>query len=166
MLRRLTGTEISCTMVRTEYQRNYKRERRKDPFFLLEAAAIQRKYYKNDPRKKEKSLVYRLKTRYGITLEQYNELFTKQEGRCAVCKRHQSELKTRLVLDHDHQSKEIRSLLCSHCNLYVVGRLRKDTIQRIYDYLNKEYTGWFVPPRRKKRKGKRNALLRLENGRG
>lgn len=139
-------------MTRTQYQREYKRKRRENSLFLLEAAAIQRKHYKNDPNKKEKALAYRLKTRYGITLGQYKELFAKQEGRCAICQRHQDELKVRLVLDHDHQSKEIRSLLCAHCNLYVVGRLRKDTIQRIYDYLHKEYTGWFVPKRTKKRK--------------
>lgn len=139
-------------MDRVEYQREWKRLKREDPEFRLKAAAIQRKYYAKDPDKKRKALVYRLKTRYGITPEQYQELFDKQEGSCFICGKHQSELKSRLVLDHDHHTKEIRSLLCHYCNLWVVGKLRRDTIQRIYDYLNREYTGWFVPDKKRKKK--------------
>lgn len=137
---------------RTLYQREYKRKKREDPAFRLRASAIQRRYYANDLNKAEKHRVYRLKTRYGITEEQYNLLFEKQEGKCAICQKHQSELKSRLVIDHDHSSKEIRALLCHYCNLWIVGKLRKDTIQRIYEYLNKEYTGWFVPARQRKKK--------------
>jgi recombination endonuclease VII len=140
------------TSSRRIYERNWKRNKRRDPAFRLRASAIQRKYYLNDPNKKEKALVYRLKSRYGITPVQYKELFDRQEGKCSICKKHQSELKHRLVLDHDHKSHEIRSLLCTYCNLWIVGKLRKDTIQPIYDYLMGEYTGWFVPIKKKKRK--------------
>lgn len=139
-------------MSRTLYHREYKRKKREDPAFRLKASAIQRRYYTNDLNKAEKHRVYRLKTRYGITQEQYNLLFEKQEGKCAVCQKHQSELKTRLVLDHDHSTKEIRALLCGYCNLRVIGKLRKDTVQRVYDYLNGTYTGWFVPDRKKKKR--------------
>lgn len=145
-------------MNKTEYHRNWKRIKRKDPEFRLKAASIQRKYYANDPNKKEKALVYRLKTRYGITKEQYTELLNKQEGRCALCGKHYSELKSRLVLDHDHSTKEIRALLCHYCNLWVVGKLRKDSIQKIYDYLNKEYTGWIIPKKKRKKKRGRKLL--------
>lgn len=93
-----------------------------------------------------------IKNKYGITADQYNELFNKQDGCCALCGKHQSELKMRLAIDHCHATAEIRSLLCQYCNLRVVGKLRKDTIQRIYDYLHKPYTGWFVPPKKKKRR--------------
>lgn len=139
-------------MSKTEYHREWKREKRKSTEFRLRAAEIQRKYYANDVNRKEKALRYRLKTRYGITLEQYQELFDLQEGRCALCNKHQSDLKGRLVVDHDHKSSEIRALLCAYCNLWVVGKLRKDTIQPIHEYLNREYTGWIVPPKKKKRK--------------
>ena len=57
-----------------------------------------------------------LKTKYGITLEDYNQLFNKQEGKCAICNRHQSELKRRLFVDHCHETNEIRGLLCHRCN--------------------------------------------------
>lgn len=147
-------------MSRREYHREWKRKKRKSLLFRLRAAEIQRKYYANDVNKKEKALVYRLKTRYGITLEQYQELFDKQEGRCALCSKHQSELKNRLAVDHCHKTQEIRSLLCQHCNLWVVGKLRKDTIQPIYEYLNREYTGWIVPKKNGRKKKRRSLKAR------
>lgn len=146
-------------MPRTEYQREWKRKKREDPEFRLKAAEIQRRYYAKDPDKNTKAFAYRLKTRYGLSVAQYDELFEKQEGKCALCGKHQSELKTRLAVDHDHQTSEIRSLLCGYCNLRVIGRIRKDTVDRIYNYLHREYTGWIVPPKRKKRK------KRKKNGR-
>lgn len=148
----MTSTKQS----KQERQKEWRRKQRENPEFRLKAAEIQRRYYANNPDYKAKALVYRLRTRYGVTPEQYQELFDKQEGKCAVCKRHQSELKNRLVLDHDHKTLEIRALLCAYCNLRVVGKLRKDTIQAVYDYLTGEYTGWFTPKRkRKKRHGKK-----------
>lgn len=54
--------------------------------------------------------------RYGINLEQYNEMFAQQEGKCLLCDRHQSEFKKALAVDHDHQTGKVRSLLCDNCN--------------------------------------------------
>lgn len=151
---------------RTEYHRDYKRKKREDPEFRLKAAAIQRKFYSSIPNSKERHFEYRLKSRYGVSKEQYDSLFEKQEGRCALCKKHQSELKRRLAIDHDHKTFEIRALLCAYCNLRVIGKLRKDTVQAIYDYLNKEYTGWVVPPKVKKKKRKNGKKLRIYKSRG
>ena len=83
--------------------------------------------------------------RYGITIEQYNQLLHKQEGKCAMCDRHESEFKTRLAVDHNHQTGEIRGLLCNYCNRRVVGRHKdRDLVMRLYEYLGNT-TGWFVP---------------------
>ena len=57
------------------------------------------------------------KVNYGISLEDYNQLFEGQEGKCAICKKHQTELRIRLHVDHCHETGEIRGLLCSKCNL-------------------------------------------------
>ena len=53
---------------------------------------------------------------YGISLEQYNEMFTSQNGCCAVCGVHQSVLKQSLSVDHCHETDVIRALLCGDCN--------------------------------------------------
>ncbi len=57
-----------------------------------------------------------LKYKYGITIDSYNSLFLKQEGKCAICKTHQSELPKKLYVDHCHKTGEVRGLLCKKCN--------------------------------------------------
>lgn len=61
-----------------------------------------------------------LKSRYGITLDQYNAMAEAQHGLCAICgrpetRRHLGKLK-RLATDHCHNSKKVRALLCHQCN--------------------------------------------------
>ena len=58
----------------------------------------------------------KLKTRYGITLQEKNKMLERQKGCCAICKRHHSLFKRRLDIDHDHRTGKIRSLLCNSCN--------------------------------------------------
>lgn len=57
-----------------------------------------------------------LSKRYGITLDDYNKMFSEQNGCCAMCGKHQSECKQSLHVDHDHQTGEVRGLLCFSCN--------------------------------------------------
>lgn len=63
---------------------------------------------------------YRMKNKYGITLEQYNEMLERQNGVCAICE--QDETRTArgiirsLAVDHDHETGEVRGLLCASCN--------------------------------------------------
>lgn len=53
-----------------------------------------------------------LKHRYGITLVDYNEMLSDQNCRCKIC-----DIQTSgLVVDHCHDSGDIRGLLCSNCN--------------------------------------------------
>jgi len=66
-----------------------------------------------------------LKKHYNITLEDQNELFVKQEGRCAICGRHGNEIFRGLMVDHDHQTGRVRGLLCHNCNAGI-GNLRDD----------------------------------------
>jgi hypothetical protein len=71
-----------------------------------------KKYYK--PRKE--TLKKRL-SKHNITPEVYNDMFDKQEGKCPICGRHQTELKKGLCVDHDHLTGKKRGLLCTKCNL-------------------------------------------------
>lgn len=64
---------------------------------------------------KEKKQAYSLLYNHGITLEEYNEKFESQEGLCFICKSDNGELM--LAVDHNHETGEIRSLLCNKCNL-------------------------------------------------
>lgn len=54
---------------------------------------------------------------YGISYEDYLELFDKQNGCCAICKSKVSSSRTsRLFIDHCHDTLKVRGLLCSACN--------------------------------------------------
>src|ERR1035437_10727167 len=77
------------------------------------------KIYKIDNKEKRSITVRRnnLKKKFGITWEEYDELFKKQNGYCPICGRHQSEFKKRLSVDHDHNTKKVRGLLCQNCNI-------------------------------------------------
>ena len=57
-----------------------------------------------------------LKRKYGITPQEYQLKFDKQEGKCAICGIHQSQLKHPLGVDHNHTTKKNRDLLCVRCN--------------------------------------------------
>lgn len=99
----------------------------------------------------------RLRTAFGITEEQYNELLEKQNNSCALCKKNREHFDRRFAVDHDHQSGEIRGLLCFYCNHKLIGRHRDaDLLRRMADYVS-QGTGWFVPKKKKtvKRKPKR-----------
>ena len=56
------------------------------------------------------------KYKYGISIEEYDSMYIKQGGRCAICGKHQSEVKHRLCVDHSHKTNNIRGLLCKRCN--------------------------------------------------
>ena len=58
---------------------------------------------------------YKLKSRYGITPEQYDEMLDRQGGVCAICYCPPSPRK-KLGVDHNHHNGQVRELLCDHCN--------------------------------------------------
>lgn len=60
--------------------------------------------------------------RYGITLEQYDEMMLKQNGVCAICQQHETMKNSKgivcnLSVDHDHITGRVRGLLCRNCNI-------------------------------------------------
>lgn len=80
-----------------------------------------------------------IEKRFGITAEQYGALLRAQGGRCAICR--SVPRSKRLAVDHDHQTGEVRGLLCSGkersgCNV-AIGILHDDVdiVQRAADYL-------------------------------
>ena len=54
---------------------------------------------------------------FGITLVDYNAMFTAQQGRCAICEISRGEVTRDFAVDHNHQTGKIRALLCGKCNI-------------------------------------------------
>ena len=61
-----------------------------------------------------------LRRRYGISIDQYNEMLIRQNGCCAICgKAEANEIRGKVValaVDHCHDTGAVRALLCSACN--------------------------------------------------
>ncbi len=99
---------------------------KEDPDRLLKLRAYQKAY-----RERNKQLLSDKdrQRKFGITRKEYAELFHKQSGVCAICK--SSETATRmgkikaLAVDHDHNTGQVRGLLCSDCNTGI-GKLKED----------------------------------------
>jgi len=100
----------------------------------------------------ERSRRSRLMKLYGITIEEYDRMLENQKGCCAICDRDAADFKTRLAVDHNHITGEIRGLLCSYCNHRIIGRHRDAALLRkMADYVD-QGTGLFVPKQRPKKR--------------
>lgn len=92
---------------------------------------------KNNP---DKCKIYRrknkLKKKYGISLEQYDEMLKQQNGVCYICHKLESNGKP-LYVDHCHKSGIIRKLLCDKCN-FTLGLMNEDKtlLNKLIDYIN------------------------------
>lgn len=84
---------------------------------------------KNNLSFKEKRRWYSIKTKFGITKEQYQAILDAQNNCCAICQRHKDEFKKPLYVDHDHSTGVVRGLLCCNCNTFL-GAI-KDTVEFI-----------------------------------
>lgn len=63
---------------------------------------------------------------FNITIEDYEYLFNKQNGVCAICgnkedRKHRNGKTFSLAVDHNHITGQIRGLLCSRCNMAIGG---------------------------------------------
>ena len=80
-----------------------------------------------------------LRKKYGITLEQFNEMLEKQNGRCACCGTDKPGGKHNVFcVDHDHITGKVRELLCKDCNI-VLGLVEDspEHLQRLIEYIAK-----------------------------
>ena len=68
------------------------------------------------PKDKIKTNVQQRLRRYGLRLEDYQELMRAQEGKCAICKAYPSASRA-LAIDHCHTTGKVRGLLCGSCNM-------------------------------------------------
>jgi len=79
------------------------------------------KEYDNNILNKRRSKNSMLKKKYGITLAQYDAMYTAQGGKCAACGR----VFPTLCIDHNHITGKVRALLCNPCNT-TYGMLLED----------------------------------------
>lgn len=69
-------------------------------------------------RRREWNRAYMLSYRHGITADDYDTMLVNQGGVCAICGTDQpgGRRSERFHVDHDHETGEVRGLLCNECN--------------------------------------------------
>lgn len=79
-----------------------------------------------------------LKIKYGITFDQYVEMFNKQGCQCAVCGEKESKGYGKMAVDHDHITGKIRGILCQPCNTSI-GKMQENPvlIRKLAEYIEK-----------------------------
>ena len=118
----------------TDYQMNYQ----KDPVNRARKSKLNRERREANP---DIFFNYWYKSKYNISLDEYNSMFIKQGGRCKICDKHQDSLSKRLCVDHDHTTGKVRGLLCINCNSGI-GKLGDDPVlvKKALDYLSNNYS--------------------------
>lgn len=99
----------SCHSVRAKaYQNSEARPR------ILESARRRRQAEPEKYKRIARNSV--LKKKYGITVDEYEELLKVQGSMCAICGSTDSRGWGRLHVDHCHKTGKVRGILCQGCN--------------------------------------------------
>ena len=98
-----------------------------------------------DPLAIKRDREMRIKRKFGITVEQYETMYSLQLGRCGICAVPLAEEGIDTNVDHDHSccpgakscGQCVRGLLCNRCNL-ALGQFDDDVVvlQRAINYLS------------------------------
>jgi hypothetical protein len=117
------GRDSWCRVCRNDYQREWQR--------------VESSYYERQEARAEiidASFDRHLRNRYGITEADYYKKLAEQDGKCAIC--HSSDpVRHRLHVDHDHDSGQVRSLLCFRCNIQLGFLEDREWVQKAQAYL-------------------------------
>lgn len=75
-------------------------------------------------------------SKYGLTIEEYNQMYEAQGGLCAICQLPEARNNRMLSVDHCHKNGQVRALLCDNCNS-ILGRVKDspEHAMSIYNYL-------------------------------
>lgn len=73
-----------------------------------------------NPIRRKQMMGLHIKRKYGLTLEQYDDMIQQQQNKCAICKVEfpiSYQFWNRPCVDHDHQTNKVRGILCRKCNI-------------------------------------------------
>lgn len=95
-------------------------------------------YYNEYMRKKNKESypIDRLR-RYGLTVQQHEQMLIEQNNVCKICKNPPKGTRP-LVVDHCHKTNKVRGLLCYGCNRLIVTLDEHPLLNDIIMYLKKD----------------------------
>ena len=140
-----------CIKCRAKYAKEYRDANRKTCLIAEAERRIRNSESIRHSKKKwylkseDHRISYRLRTVYGLNLDEYDALFKSQNESCKICSVSQDELPKRLCVDHCHVTGKVRGLLCDPCNR-LLGQAKDsiDVLLKAISYL-KEANDTTIP---------------------
>ena len=71
---------------------------------------------------------------YGITIEQFDQMMEDCNGQC-VCGRTTGRNGNALHVDHNHETGQVRGLLCNNCNRAIGLQENPEVLRKLADYI-------------------------------
>lgn len=80
-----------------------------------------------------------LARKYGLSIEEYENLLNEQGYKCSICGCNGSgEDKNKFVVDHCHTTGKVRGLLCWPCNIGIgMFKDNSDLLEKVIQYLKR-----------------------------
>ena len=132
--------------------RRLRKREQKRAYLQTPAGRAQRrkaeKRRRKTPAGRERTRRRMFKKKYGITLEQRDQMFLDQGESCAICREdaYPKADRKRWHVDHCHQTGRVRGILCWRCN-FALGLVsdNPDTLRTMIEYL-KDTSPCVSPP--------------------
>lgn len=128
---------MTQTCVNSDQRRQYHkqwREANPEKYAKAHRTAAKKWQKKNPDRRRN----YQLKSRFGISLDDYNTLLVQQGNSCAICKVEKCSTGRSFSVDHCHETDIVRGLLCKNCNLLIgLGKNSVEVLTSAAAYLDK-----------------------------
>lgn len=119
-----------------EWRKNNKERQNK---YFLKLHHEGKTWAKRNPDKVKAKRRRRTLKKYGLTIEEWNEMFASQGNSCAICLSKETA-RFGWATDHDHITGEVRGILCGNCNT-AIGQMKDDPtrLRLAADYLENAY---------------------------
>jgi hypothetical protein len=81
-----------------------------------------------------------LMKRYGLSIDDYDNMMKEQEGKCGCCKEEFNREEYRGIhIHHDHESGQVIGIWCKNCNMAEGFIKTLDRAKSLYDYFTWKY---------------------------
>ncbi len=96
-------------------------------------------YHRNPTKYRLTSRKLMLNKKYGLTIEDLEKMIEKQNKKCAICFQDLQVGTVKCCIDHNHETGEVRGILCSNCNTGI-GLLKENNniLQSAIKYLSNQ----------------------------
>jgi len=111
-----TCSDCKITKPNKDFYKTKRKELKRGRFYTCYCKECRNNYSRSKYNSSETRRLFLVNRNFGLDKEDYEDLYRKSNGSCAICNVKEEELSQRLSIDHNHITGQVRGLLCSKCN--------------------------------------------------